>query len=131
MTDTNDMNKDTGPVKLDAATQEGLNELVAKMAPLLQGRRFHNVVDVLSWISDMVDLADENLVNKLAANYEQAISGLWAVGNAARFAANEAERDELPSRLGLWREMKDEDVRRGLYLLLRFAAVFGRQNRPD
>jgi len=116
---------------LDAATQEGLNELVEKLAPLLQGRRLHNVVDLLSWTSDMVDLADEEMVNKLAANYENLVSGLWATGNAARYAANEVSQAEPPSRLGLLRAAKDEDVRRGLHFLLRFAAVFGRQMRPD
>lgn len=120
-----------GALELDAATQEGLNELVEKLAPLLQGRRLHNVVDLLSWASDMVDLADEQMVNKLAANYENLISGLWATGNAARYAANETSHGKPPSRLGLLRAAKDEDVRRGLHFLLRFAAVFGRQMRPD
>lgn len=116
--------------ELDTATQEGLNELIDKLAPLLQGRRLHNVVDLLSWTSDMVDMADEEMVNKLAANYENLISGLWAVSNAARYAGNEVTQSEVPSRLGLLRAANDEDVRRGLHFLLRFAAVFGRQMRP-
>jgi len=122
----------SGALKMDAATQQGLEELLEKVSPLLQGKRLHNIVDALSWLSDMIDMADEAMVNKLAANYEQAIGGMWALSNAARYAANDAAmQDEVPSRLGLLRAAKDEDVRRGLYMLLRFAAVFGRQARSD
>jgi len=136
MTDNKDVDRkevaQSEGLTMDDATREGLEELLDKISPLLQGRRLHNVVDALSWLSDMIDMADEAMINKLAANYEQAIGGMWALSNAARYAANDAARqDEVPSRLGLLRAAKDEDVRRGLYMLLRFAAVFGRQARPD
>lgn len=119
------------PAFLDPATEQGLAELVEKLAPLIQGGRLHNIVDLMSLLSDTVDLSDAAMIEKLAANYEQAMGGAWAAGNAARYAANEVTQSPTPSMFGLMRATNDEDVRRGLYFMLRFFSVLGRQMRPD
>lgn len=119
------------PIYLDPATEQGLAELLEKVAPLIQGRRLHNIVDLLSLASDMVDMSDEAMVNKLASNYEQAVGGAWTVGNAARYAANEVSQNPTPSMFGLLRASRDEDVRRGLLFTLRFLGVLGKQMRPE
>jgi uncharacterized protein YjgD (DUF1641 family) len=119
------------PTVLDEATERGISDLLAKAAPLLQGRRFHNIVDLLSLMSDAVDMADDAMIQKLMKAYEEAIGGAWTLGNAARYAANEAATKPTPSLLGLLRTAGDEDVRRGLHFALLFLAVLGRQTRDE
>lgn len=111
----------------DEATEAGLIDLANKVAPLIQGRRFHNVVDLLSLASDGVDMADDAMIQKLMSGYEDLVSNAWMLSNAARYASNEAARQPVPSRLGLLRAAGDEDVRRGLHFAIQFLAVLGRQ----
>ncbi len=114
----------------DEATEAGLVELANKLAPLIQGRRLHNVVDLLSLASDGVDMADDAMIQKLMMAYEDVISNAWMLSNAARYAANQAAVKPVPSRIGLLRAVGDEDVRRGLHFALQFLAVLGRQTAP-
>ncbi len=116
---------------LDEATERGLKELLEKIAPLLQGRRFHNVVDLLSLASDGVDMFDDAMVQKLMKAYEESIGTAWAMGNAARYAHNQAASLPVPTLFGLLRTAGNEDVRRGLHFMLQFLAVLGRQMNDD
>ncbi|MBK0327579.1 DUF1641 domain-containing protein [Rhodobacteraceae bacterium F11138] len=111
----------------DEATEAGLVELANKLAPLIQGRRLHNVIDLLSLASDGVDMADDAMIQKMMAAYEDVVSNTWMLSNAARFAANQAAQEPVPTRLGLLRAIADEDVRRGMHFVLQFLAVLGRQ----
>lgn len=119
------------PLQMDEATERGLADLIEKAAPLLQGRRFHNIVDLLSLASDAVDMSDDAMIQKLMKAYEETVGGAWALGNAARFAQNEAATLPVPSLLGLMRAAGNEDTRRGLHFVIRFLAVLGRQMRED
>lgn len=112
---------------MDEATEQGLADLMVKVAPLLQGRRFHNLVDLASLASDGVDMFDDAMVQKLMKAYEEAIGSAWALGNAARYAAAKSADTPVPSLLGLLRVAGNEDVRRGLHFALQFLAVLGRQ----
>lgn len=114
----------------DKATEAGLIDLANKLAPLIQGRRLHNVIDLLSLASDGVDMADDAMVQKLMTTYEDVVSNAWMLSNAARYAANQAAVAPVPSRIGLLRAIADEDVRRGLHFALQFLAVLGRQTAP-
>ncbi|MCV2882998.1 DUF1641 domain-containing protein [Actibacterium sp. XHP0104] len=115
----------------DAATEAGLIDLANKVAPLIQGRRFHNVVDLMSLAADGVDMADDAMIQKMMGGYEDLVSNLWMLSNAARYASNEAMRQPVPSRMGLLKAAADEDVRRGLHFALQFLAVLGRQTAPQ
>ncbi|BBU60664.1 hypothetical protein MSC49_05990 [Methylosinus sp. C49] len=126
-----DMRNESASPTLDEATRKGIADLLEKASPLLQGRRFHNIVDLLSLASDAVDMADDAMIQKLMKAYEESIGAAWTLGNAARFAANEAARKPTPSLLGLLRAAGDEDVRRGLHFALLFLAVLGRQTRDE
>jgi uncharacterized protein YjgD (DUF1641 family) len=119
------------PYSLDEATERGVSDLLEKAAPLLRGRRFHNIVDLLSLVSDGVDMADDAMIQKLMKTYEEAIGAAWTLGNAARFAASEAATKPTPSLIGLLRAAADEDVRRGLHVALLFLAVLGRRTRDE
>ena len=116
---------------MDEVTERGLLELLEKLAPLLQGRRLHNLVDLASLASDGVDMFDEAMVQKLMKAYEESVGAAWNVGNAARFAATQTAQTQVPSLFGLLRVAGDEDVRRGLYFALTFLSVLGRQMKDD
>ena len=118
-------------VTLDPATQAGVEDLIAKIEPLLQARRFHNLVDLLSLLSDSVDLADDAMIQKLVKALDEAVGGAWTLGNAARYAAAQTSAAPPPSVIGLVKAARDEDVRRGLHFAVTFLAVLGRQLRDD
>lgn len=119
---------------IDEATQRGLAELLTKSAPLIQGKRFDNIIDLLSLASDGVDMFDDALVQKLMKTYEDLIGSAWTLGNAARLAAAQTSASIPPSLFGLFRMAGKEDVRRGLAFALTFLEIVGRQmhkHAPD
>lgn len=119
----------TSPELQDQATLDGLSDLIMKAAPIIQGRRLHNIVDLLAATSDVTEMADDAMVQKLMALYEDGIGGAWTISNALRYAAAQAAHDE--PRPAIWQSMrrlsKDEDARRGLSMAINLAAELGRQ----
>lgn len=113
------------------ATVEGITNLVDKVAPLLQGGRFHNVVDVLSAVSDMVDLADDALVQKLTRNFEVFSAAAFNLNNAFTWAVEQAgQQKDLPGLWGTLRQFnRSEDARRGLAVAVAFLTLLGKQAR--
>lgn len=122
---------ETVPALQDQATLDGLSDLIAKAAPLIQARRLHNIVDLLAATSDVIEMADDAMVQKLMALYEEGIGSVWALSNALRYASAQAAHEEIPPTLwqSLRRISKDEDARRGLSLAINLAAELGRQSR--
>lgn len=114
-------------VLADPATADGLRDLAEKAAPLLQGHRFHNIIDMLSAASDMVDMADDQLTQKLAKAFEEVVWAGWAGGNAVRAATAVTANTEPPTLWQLSRRMKDPDVRRGLAFVVALMGAVGRQ----
>ncbi|WP_341667187.1 DUF1641 domain-containing protein [Alcaligenes sp. SDU_A2] len=109
---------------------KGLEELLAKIEPLLAGGRLNRLVDVASLMADLVDMTDDYMVEKLARSLEEGTGAVWAVGNAARMAADQVRATEqTPSLMGLLRLAKEPDVRRGLTFFLVAAGVMGKQMR--
>lgn len=111
-------------------TRESLQALVGKLQPLIEGRRLDNLVDLLSLLSDLIDLLDPAMVDRLASLFEQATSVGWSVGNAVRVAKAEVLREQPPNLkdlLRLLRLLRDADTRRGLALLLGSLRSLGRQ----
>lgn len=97
------------------------------MQPLIEGHRLDNLVDLLSLLSDIVDLLDPAMVDKLALLFEQVTSVGWSVGNAVRVARAELLREQPPSLKDLLRLLRDADTRRGLVLVLGSLRSLGRQ----
>ncbi|MBG5755522.1 DUF1641 domain-containing protein [Pseudomonas aeruginosa] len=108
-------------------TRESLQALVGKLQPLIEGRRLDNLVDLLSLLSDLIDLLDPAMVDRLASLFEQATSVGWSVGNAVRVAKAEVLRERPPNLNDLLRLLRDADTRRGLALLLGSLRSLGRQ----
>ncbi|MBN7867575.1 DUF1641 domain-containing protein [Pseudomonas aeruginosa] len=108
-------------------TRESLHALAVKLQPLIEGHRLDNLVDLLSLLSDIVDLLDPAMVDKLALLFEQVTSVGWSVGNAVRVARAELLREQSPSLKDLLRLLRDADTRRGLVLVLGSLRSLGRQ----
>lgn len=79
-----------------AADLQSLAALLEKLQPLLAGGRLDNVVDLLSLLSDVVDIADNALVEKLAGVFE----GLVTVGWEGDCVADGAQRAAIESSAG-------------------------------
>lgn len=117
----------------DPATLQGMADLVEKLAPLLQGRRFHNLVDLLSATSDVVDMADDAMVQKMMKGYENVVAGAFNLNNLTRYASAQAGAEEDPPTL--WQSLRklnrDADARRGLAMVLAMLGQLGHQARQD
>lgn len=107
---------------------EGLNALMAKLQPLIDGGRLDNLVDLLSLTSDMVDLLDAAMVEKLARLFENATAATWTVSNAVRMARAEvAAAPEPPGVYALIKLLNEPDTRKGVAVVLKTLNVIGRQ----
>lgn len=115
----------------DEATVNGIAALIEKMAPLVQGGRMHNVVDVLSALSDAVDLADDGIVQKLSKDFEEMTAIAFNGSNCLNHALDVAGRDEQGPSVwqAIGRINRDEDARRGLGVVMAVLAQLGRQAR--
>ena len=106
----------------------GLAALMAKLQPLIDGGRLDNIVDGLSLVSDMSDLLDAAMVEKLARLFENATAATWTVSNAVRLAKAEvAAAPKPPGAYALLKLLNDPDTRKGVAVVLRTLNVIGRQ----
>jgi uncharacterized protein YjgD (DUF1641 family) len=101
---------------------------MAKLQPLIDGGRLDNLVDLLSLTSDMVDLLDVAMVEKLARLFENATAATWTVSNAVRMARAEvAAAPEPPGVYALIKLLNEPDTRKGVAVVLKTLNVIGRQ----
>ncbi|HNP37476.1 MAG TPA: hypothetical protein PKK10_16635 [Woeseiaceae bacterium] len=119
------------PELQDQATLDGMSELITKVAPLLQGNRLHNIVDLLAAISDVIEMSDDAMLQKLMAFYEDGVASVWSVSNALRYSSAQAAQADTPPTM--WQSIRrlrgDEDARRGLDMTIRLMSELGRQSR--
>ncbi|OLF55516.1 DUF1641 domain-containing protein [Pseudomonas chlororaphis] len=117
----------TGPTSDSTRPNAGLDALLEKLQPLLDSGRLDNVVDLLSLLSDLVDLLDPPMVEKLARLFEEGTAATWHLGNALRQAKAETMTHAPPSLRDLLALLRNADTRRGVALVLRTLSVIGRQ----
>ncbi|WP_223436413.1 MULTISPECIES: DUF1641 domain-containing protein [unclassified Pseudomonas] len=111
-----------------ADRSEGLVALMAKLQPLIDGGRLDNLVDLLSLISDIIDLLDPAMVEKLARLLENATATTWTLSNAVRMARAEvAAAPEPPGVYALIKLLNEPDTRKGVAVVLKTLNVIGRQ----
>ncbi len=107
---------------------QGLAELLTKLHPLIAGNRLHNLVDVLSLMSDLVDISDNAIVEKLSGVFEGVVSTTWEAGSALSMAHTELqfnqEKHTLRSTYAL---LKQPDTLRGIALVLRTLQIIGKR----
>ncbi len=123
----------TNPQLNDPATLQGVADLIGKLAPLLQGKRLHNLIDLLSAVSDVVDMADDAMIQKLMKGYENVVAGAFNISNAMNYASAQAGAEHEPP--SLWQSLRrlngDTDARRGLAMGLAMLSLLGRQARQE
>ncbi|WP_123586949.1 DUF1641 domain-containing protein [Pseudomonas fluorescens] len=106
----------------------GFNALMAKLQPLIDGGRLENIVDLLSLVSDIADLLDAAMVEKLAQLFESGTAATWTVSNALRLAQAEiSAQSAAPGTLALLKLLNEEDTRKGVAVVLKTLNVIGRQ----
>ncbi|MBB1175006.1 hypothetical protein EII44_30295, partial [Klebsiella pneumoniae] len=66
------------------APGDALAQLADKLQPLADSGRLDNLVDLLALASDLVDLLDAPMVEKLGTLSEQATGAAWTLSNAWR-----------------------------------------------
>lgn len=116
------------------ATLKGLEDLLERISPLIAGGRLNRLIDIASVATDLVDMTDEYMIEKLAKAFDDTTGAAWTIGNATRMAQAEvADLKEPPSLMGLLRIAREPDVRRGLAFFLVLAGVLGKgmQSPPD
>ncbi|AUT48922.1 DUF1641 domain-containing protein [Achromobacter sp. AONIH1] len=110
----------------------GARALADRLGLLAEAGRLDNIADLLSLASDLVDLLDQSMVEKLALLSEQATSAAWIAANTLRDAHARTLREERPPSLtGLIGLLRDEDTRRGMAVALRALQTLGRQMKAQ
>ncbi|CAI2437557.1 Uncharacterised protein [Serratia ficaria] len=114
----------------DNAEHEPLAALLDKLQPLLAGGRLDNVVDLLSLLSDLVDIADNALVEKLAGVFEGLVTLGWEGGTALKMAHGELQLNPQAANFrALYALLRQPDTLLGLMLVLRTLQIIGQRTR--
>lgn len=117
---------------IDMAAQEPWSALQDKLQPLLAGGRLDNVVDLLSLLSDLVDIADNALVEKLAGVFEGVVAAGWEGGVALKMARSELQLNPPPATFrAAYALLKHPDTLLGVMLLLRTLQIIGQRTRDS
>jgi uncharacterized protein YjgD (DUF1641 family) len=116
----------------DPATIEGIKNIIDKTAPLVQGGRFDNIIDLLSIISDNIEFLDEAALEKTTKVGEEILALGWTAGNAVRMANAQTEAlEKPPSLFQLIRSLNDPDVRQSLHFFIGAMRIIGRQMKKE
>lgn len=115
---------------MNASEQQSLAPLLDKLQPLPAGGRLDNVVDLLSLLSDLVDIADNALVEKLSGVFEGLVAAGWEGGMALKMAHTELQSDPSPANFrSLYALLRQPDTLLGLMLVLRTLQIIGQRVR--
>ncbi|TFZ52873.1 hypothetical protein E5C26_03880 [Serratia proteamaculans] len=115
---------------MNASEQASLAPLLDKLQPLLAGGRLDNVVDLLSLLSDLVDIADNALVEKLSCVFEDLVAAGWEGGMALKMAHTELQSDSSSANFrSLYALLRQPDTLLGLMLVLRTLQIIGQRVR--
>ena len=123
---------DAGSQTVSDATVARLEALLAKTDPLMAGQRLNHLVDLLSVLSDAEELVDTGVIENVVQNADEAIGAMWTAGNAVRLASSQISQMETPpSLVGLLRNTRRPEVRRGLAFMLLTLEALGRSSGPS
>jgi hypothetical protein len=115
---------------MNASEEASLAPLLDKLQPLLAGGRLDNVVDLLSLLSDLVDIADNALVEKFSGVFEGLVAAGWEGGMALKMAHTELQLDPPPANFrSLYALLRQPDTLLGLMLVLRTLQIIGQRMR--
>lgn len=103
-----------------------MTALLGKLKPLIDGGRADNLVDLLSLLSDIVDLLDAPMVEKLSQLFESTTAATWTLSNALRSAKADVT-EQPPGFYHLLKLLREPDTRRGVGFALKTLNVIGKQ----
>ena len=99
-------------------------QLLKSIAPLMAGNRLNNLVDLLAVVADLLEMADNAMVEKLAGVFDDVVTVGWEGGTALRMAWGEQiNREGDISLRQVFTMLNDPDTRRGIMLLLRVLQI--------
>lgn len=117
---------------MDSSQAQPLDALLAKLDPLLATGRLDNVVDLLSLLSDITDIADNALVEKLAGVFEGVVAAGWEGGMALKMAHSELQLNTSPANYrSVYALLRQPDTLLGLMLVLRTLQIIGQRLRTS
>lgn len=121
------MSNDNPQTKLiELLNSESGEHFAEKIAPLLQLKRLDNIVDLLSLVSDMVDILDAGTVEKLSNAFEDTLTPVWEFSTAYNMAKMEAVYDDKSHNFrSVYSLLKDPDTLRGISTVLRTLQIVG------
>ncbi|OAT45487.1 hypothetical protein M997_3036 [Proteus hauseri ATCC 700826] len=107
-----------------------LQHLLEKARPLLALKRFDNIVDLLSLISDSIDIIDNATVEKLSVAFEETMIPVWELSTAFNMAKKESIYQDKKYTLGsTFSLLKNPDTLKGLTIVLRTLQIIGENNQ--
>lgn len=107
-----------------------LQHLLEKARPLLALKRFDNIVDLLSLISDSIDIMDNATVEKLSVAFEETLIPVWELGTAYNMAKKESIYQDKKYTLGsTFALLRDPNTLKGISLILRTVQIIGENNQ--
>lgn len=119
-------NDNTQSKLVELLNSESATHFAEKLSPLLQLNRLDNIVDLLSLVSDLVDILDLGTVEKLANSFEDILSPVWDLGTAYNMAKMESVYDEKKQNFrSVYSLLKDPNTLRGISILLRTLQIMG------
>lgn len=103
-------------------------QLLKSLAPLMAGNRLNNLVDLLAVVADLLEMADNAMVEKLTGVFDDVVTVGWEGGTALRMAWGEqVNREGDISLRQVFTMLNDPDTRRGIMLLLRVLQITGQR----
>ncbi|AFH93020.1 TPA: hypothetical protein ACHWKL_004089 [Providencia stuartii] len=119
-------NENTHSKLIELLNSESVDHFAEKISPLLHLKRLDNIVDLLSLVSDLVDILDLGTVEKLSNSFEDTLTPVWELGTAYNMAKMEAIYDDKTHNFrSVYSLLKDPNTLRGISILLRTLQIMG------
>ncbi|MCW2258042.1 uncharacterized protein YjgD (DUF1641 family) [Providencia alcalifaciens] len=119
-------NENTQAKLIELLNSESISHLADKITPLLQLNRLDNIVDLLSLVSDLIDILDSGTVEKVSNLFEDILTPVWELETAYNMARMEAiNEDKVYNFRSIYSLFKDPNTLRGISLLLRALQIVG------
>lgn len=119
-------NENTHSKLIELLNSESVDHFAEKISPLLHLKRLDNIVDLLSLVSDLVDILDLGTVEKLSNSFEDTLTPVWELGTAYNMAKMGAIYDDKTHNFrSVYSLLKDPNTLRGISILLRTLQIMG------
>lgn len=104
-----------------------MQKIEDQMTMLVQTGRIDNLIDLLSVVSDQIEMTTTPMAEKMVKSLDNITSAGFVTENAVRYAMRENAKNEIPSLFGILKMMKDDETRKGLAFMLNLTKGIGKQ----